>query len=164
MNILMKKFIIVIILSTTIVFLGCEKKTETPEIKPDTTTKTEPAPVEVPVVDTVKPEIEVPVVQIPDLKGKWTGKFDSRATVLEITKQTDSSFSGKISISYREPVNQEISGTISPSKMKISMKDLLHSRYQGKYYGNLSADGKTFSGTFTMNVDKTKLAFNLSKK
>jgi hypothetical protein len=90
MNILMKRFIIVIILSTTIAFLGCEKKTEKPEIKPDTTTKTIPAPVEIPVVvDTVKPEVEIPVVQIPDLKGKWTGKFDSRATVLEITKQTD---------------------------------------------------------------------------
>jgi|WetSurMetagenome_2_1015567.scaffolds.fasta_scaffold44002_4 hypothetical protein len=165
MNILMKQFIIVIILSTTIAFLGCEKKTETPEMKPDTTTKTEPVPVEEPVViDSVKPEIETPVVQIPDLKGKWTGKFDSRATVLEITQQTDSTFSGKISISYREVVNQEVSGSISPSKMKMSMKDMLHSRSQGKYYGSLSADGKTFSGTFTMNVDKTKLAFNLSKK
>lgn len=159
-----KQFIIVVFLATTIAFLGCEKKAETPELKQEDTPKVEQPKVEIPVVDTVKPEMEKPIIQIPDLVGKWTGKFDSRATVLNITNQTDSSFSGKISISYREVINQDVSGTISPSKMKISMKDLLHSRYQGKYYGNLSEDGKTFSGTFTMNVDKTKLTFNLSKK
>lgn len=164
MNILMKQFIIVILFSTIIVLLGCEKKIETPDVKQDTTLKTDPEPVEIPVVDTVKTELEIPLVQIPDLVGKWTGKFDSRMAVLEITEQTDSSFSGKISIAYREPVNQEVSGTVSPSKMKISMKDLIRSRYKGKYYGNLSKDGKTYSGSFTMDVDKTKLAFNLSKK
>ena len=164
MNILMKRFIIVIIFSTTIAFLGCEKKAETPEVKQDSTIQTDPMEVEETMVDTTTPVVEIPVVQIPDLVGKWTGKFDSRMAVLEITNQTDSSFSGKISISYREPVNQEVSGTVNPSKMKMSMKDLIRSRYKGKYYGNLSNDGRTYSGTFTMDVDKTKLAFNLSKK
>jgi hypothetical protein len=164
MNILMKRFIILIIFSTTIAFFGCEKKVETQDVKPEITTKSDSVQVEETMVDTTTPVVEKPVVQIPDLIGKWTGKFDSRATVLEITKQTDSSFSGKISIAYREPVNQEVSGTVSPSKMKISMKDLIRSRYKGKYYGNLSKDGKTYSGTFTMDVDKTKLSFSLTKK
>lgn len=163
MNLYLKKIVFASIIITS-TFLGCEKKAETPDAKPETTNQSEQPPIEVPVADTVKPEVEEPVVQIPDLVGKWTGKFDSRSTVLNITNQTDSTFTGKISISYREVINQEVSGTISPSKMKINMKDLLHSRYQGKYYGNLSEDGKTFSGTFTMNVDKTKLTFNLSKK
>ncbi|MEO8233676.1 MAG: hypothetical protein ABI638_15460 [Ignavibacteriota bacterium] len=163
MNLYLKYFTFLAMLTLS-AFLGCEKKAEAPDAKPETTVKSEQAPVEVPVVDTVKPEIKEPVIQIPDLVGKWTGKFDSRPTVLNITKQTDSTFSGKISISYREAINQDVSGTISPSKLKISMKDLLHSRYQGKYYGNLSEDGKTFSGTFTMDLDKSKLAFNLSKK
>lgn len=163
MNLYLKYFTFLVLLTSS-VFLGCEKKAEAPDAKPETTVKSEQPPVEVPVVDTVKPEVEEPVIQIPNLVGKWTGKFDSRATVLNITKQTDSTFSGKISISYREAINQEVSGTFSPSKMKISMKDLLHSRYQGKYYGSLSKDGKTFSGTFTMNLDKSQFAFNLSKK
>lgn len=163
MNHYLKKIVFASIIIAS-AFLGCEKKAETPDEKQETTNKSEQLPIEVPVVDTVKPVVEEPVVNIPDLVGKWTGKFDSRATVLNITNQTDSTFSGKISISYREAINQDVSGTLSPSKMTISMKDLLHSRYQGKYYGTLSEDGKTFSGTFTMTVDKTKLAFNLSKK
>ena len=158
MNLYLKYFTFLVMLTSS-AFFGCEKKAEAPE----TTVKSEQPPVEVPVADTVKPEVKEPV-KIPDLVGKWTGKLDSRPTVLNITKQTDSTFSGKISISYREVINQDVSGTISPSKMKISMKDLLHSRYQGKYYGNLSEDGKTFSGTFTMDLDKSKFAFNLSKK
>ncbi len=164
MNYYGKKFMIIVFAATMIAFIGCEKKSETPDAKQETTPKVEQPKVEVPVVDTVKPEIEKPVVQIPDLVGKWTGKFDSRPTVLNITKQTDSTFSGKISISYREPINQDVSGSFSPTKMKMSMKDLLHSRYQGKYYGSLSKDGKTYSGTFTMDLDKSKFSFNLSKK
>jgi hypothetical protein len=112
----------------------------------------------------VEPVVEEIVTVIPDLKGKWTGTFDKRSTVLNITEQTDSSFSGKISISYREAINQEVRGTISPTTSKMLMKDQLHSRYRGKYGGKLSEDGKNFSGTFTMDLDGSKLSFNLYKK
>ncbi|MGE5845793.1 MAG: hypothetical protein ACM34O_03645, partial [Ignavibacteria bacterium] len=87
-----------------------------------------------------------------------------RSTVLTITEQTDSSFAGKISINYREAINQEVKGTLSPATKKISMIDQLHSRYQGKYNGNLSEDNKNFSGTFTMDLDGSKFSFNLNKK
>ncbi len=102
--------------------------------------------------------------QIPDIKGTYTGVFDSRATTLTITEQTDKTFKGKITINYREVINQEVSGEFDPDTKAFSMKDLLHSRYAGKYNGKFTDDLTKLSGTFTMNVDKTKLSFNLTKK
>ena len=99
-----------------------------------------------------------PIIVIPDIKGTWTGTYDKRATTLKITEQTDSSFSGKISISYREPINQEVKGSFSPATMKMTMTDQLHSRYQGKYNGKLSLDVKNFSGSFTMDLDGSKFS------
>jgi predicted membrane protein len=142
-------------------FIGCEKKTDTPEVKEETTQE-EPAKIEETPEEVTEPE--VPVVQIPDLTGQWTGKFDARNTVLNITEQTDSTFKGKITISYRDVINQEVEGTISPSTMSMTMKDLLHSRFRGRYSGTLSEDGKNYSGTFTMDLDKSQFSFNLNKK
>jgi len=152
-----------LIFIAVIAFIGCEKKTEQQQgevksenVSPDT------------ISSVSTPEVGEPVVEetvtIPDVTGTWTGTFDKRATTLKITEQTDSSFSGKITINYREVINQEVKGNISPASMKISMKDQLHSRYQGKYKGKLSEDGKTFSGTFTMDLDGKQFAFNLNKK
>lgn len=162
MNTLIKLLTILAIAFSIIVFFGCEKKTETPEVKEETTQQSEQEQ-EV-VEDETKPEPEEPLVQIPDLLGQWTGKFDARNTVLNITEQTDSTFKGKITISYREVINQEVEGTISPSTMRMTMKDMLHSRFRGRYAGRLSDDGKTFSGTFTMDLDKSQFSFNLTKK
>jgi len=158
-----KKLIAVMIILTVIAFIGCEKKTEQQQtevksenISPDT------------ISSVSEPMDSEPVVEekitIPDIKGTWTGTFDKRATTLKITEQTDSSFSGKITINYREVINQEVKGRVSPTSLKMSMKDQLHSRYQGKYNGKISEDGKSFSGTFTMNRDGTKSSFNLNKK
>lgn len=154
----LNQLLIIAILSFTIAFIGCEKKTETPQEKPETTVESEP-----PVIEPEPVEEIIPEVVIPELKGKWSGKFDSRSTVLNITNQTDSSFAGKITISYREVINQDVEGTISPSTMKMKMKDLLHSRYRGKYSGTLSEDGNTYSGTFTMDHDGTKFSFSLKR-
>jgi hypothetical protein len=159
-----KHLFIALTLMAVISFFGCEKKTDeiqdeikTKNLPPDTSSIDPP--------DMVESEVEETIVAvIPDLKGKWTGTFDKRSTVLNITEQTDSSFSGKISISYRETINQEVRGTISPTTSKMLMKDQLHSRYRGKYSGKLSEDGKNFSGTFTMDLDGSKLSFNLNKK
>jgi hypothetical protein len=100
---------------------------------------------------------------IPDLKGTWSGIFDGRSAVLDITDQTDSSFSGKISISYREPINQEVKGSFSPATMKMTMADQLQSRFQGIYSGSLSKEADNFSGTFTLNNDGSKYSFKLNK-
>lgn len=160
MNSFIKYSLFFAVVFTLTIFLGCEKKTDQPEVKQETNLEPEQLPEE----ETTETEVEESAIFIPDLKGTWTGKFDNRTTVLNINEQTDSTFSGKITISYRETINQEVSGTISPTTMKINMKDLLHSRYRGTYSGNLSEDGKTYSGSFTQDVDKSKFQFSLSKK
>lgn len=137
-------------------FTGCEKKEA-----PKETVKT---PAEI----TPQPEAEQPKVEekkaVLDLKGTYTGTLDSRATTLKITEQTDTTFSGSISINYREAINQKISGKLDQEKMSVTMKDILHSRFAGTYSAKLSEDGKKLSGTFTQNVDKTKTSFSLNKK
>jgi len=159
----LKQFFAVLIILTSIVYFGCEKKAEksqggvkTESVTPDTAHNGSESAVQEPV--------EEMKINIADITGKWTGTFDKRSTVLTITQQTDSSFAGKISISYREVINQEVKGTFSPTTMKMSMTDQLHSRYQGKYNGKLSEDGNNYSGTFTMDLDGTKFSFNLNKK
>jgi len=129
------KWIFTLLLILTVVtYFGCDKKTDEAE------------------------------VTIPDLKGNWSGTFDGRSAVLNITDQTDSSFSGKISISYRDPINQEVKGSFSPATSKITMTDQLQSRFQGEYSGSLSKEADNFSGTFTLNNDGSKYSFNLNKK
>ncbi len=154
----LKLFLIVLIIFTTVVYLGCEKKTEntngnvkTEEETTDTTSN-------------VAEPVEETKINIPDLTGKWTGTFDKRTAVLTITKQSDSSFVGKITINYREVINQDVKGFFSPTTLKMSIIDQLHSRYQGKYNGKLSEDGKNYSGTFAMNLDGSKFSFNMNKK
>ena len=160
---LFKQLFSVLIIMAVIAFFGCEKKTEQQQdgvksenVSPDTTSSMS------------TPEVGEPIVEedvkIPDLKGTWTGTFDKRTTTLKITEQTDSSFSGKISIKYRETINQDVKGTFRPATQKVSMEDQIHSKYMGKYDGKLSNDGKNLSGTFTMNRDGTKSSFNLNKK
>jgi hypothetical protein len=133
-------FTLLLILSIAAYF-GCEKKTEENGNK-----------------DNPKTEIKTQ-----DISGKWTGIFDGKSTVLDITEQTDSSFSGKINISYRQAINQEVKGTFSPTTLKMTMTDQLHSRFQGVYSGSLSKDADNFSGTFTLNNDGSKYSFNLNK-
>lgn len=133
-------FALLLILSIAAYF-GCEKKTEENGNK-----------------DNPKTEIKTP-----DISGKWTGIFDGKSTVLDITEQTDSSFSGKINISYRQAINQEVKGTFSPTTLKMTMTDQLHSRFQGVYSGSLSKEADNFSGTFTLNNDGSKYSFNLNK-
>jgi len=138
----LKQFFTVLIIISSMVYFGCEKKTEENS-------------------DMDNPKIET---KAPDITGKWTGIFDSQTAVLDITEQTDSSFSGKINISYRQAINQEVKGTFSPTTLKMTMTDQLQSRFQGVYNGSLSKDADNFSGTFTLNNDGSKYSFNLNKK
>ena len=152
---LIKQFIPVALLSVSMIFGGCEKKTQTAEqpkeeVKTDTSSK-------------VKDPALEEKISIPDIKGTWTGVFDGKSTTLQITEQTDSSFSGKISINYKQMLNQDVKGNFSPSTLKISMADQLHSKFMGKYNGKLSKDYKNFSGTFTKNRDNSNFSFNLNK-
>ncbi|HEY6437398.1 MAG TPA: hypothetical protein VIY47_12470 [Ignavibacteriaceae bacterium] len=133
-------FTVLLILSV-VAYFGCEKKTEENGNKDD-------------------PKIET---ETPDITGKWTGIFDGKTAVLNITEQTDSTFSGKININYRQAISQEVKGSFSPASLKMTMTDQLHSRFQGEYKGSLSKDAENFSGTFALNRDGTKYSFNLNK-
>lgn len=158
--------IITFVLFAFILFAaGCgEQKKEEPKVEDEIKSET----IEQPKAEEPKAEeptiVEKPAVVIPDIKGTWTGKFDSRATTLKITEQDSVSFKGTITINYREVINQQVSGKIDVEKNTLTMKDLLHSRYAGSYSAVLSEDMSTLSGTFTQNVEKTKFTFNLKKK
>jgi len=164
-NISFKGVFAVLVIITAVVYFGCEKKTGQSEEPTDnadtevitTDTTTGDATIEIEPVEDMK-------ITIPDIRGTWTGTFDNKSTVLKITEQTDSSFSGKITISYRQAINQDLKGSFSPATMNMKMKDQLHSRFQGKYNGKLSKDADNYSGTFTMDLDGTKFSFNLNKK
>jgi hypothetical protein len=152
-------------LLAVLVFTSCEqKKPEEVSVPKDTVQVKveESAP-----VDTLKKDttaVKEPVVVIPDLKGKWSGTLDQRATTLRITEQEGNSIKGTITINYREVINQQVNGTVNEKTMEVSLKDLLHSRYAGTYKGKLSDDMKKFSGTFTQNVEKTRFSFSLKKQ
>jgi hypothetical protein len=159
-----KQIFTFVILLLGVVLFGCGDKTEKQnEMSADDISQDTISAVHPPSDGESEPDGEQNVT-IPDITGTWTGTFDKRTTTLKITEQTDSSFSGKITINYREVINQEVKGTIHASSMMMTMADQLHSRYRGKYSGMLSEDGKTFSGTFTMDLDGTKFSYNLTKK
>ena len=140
-NILSNWVFTVLLILTVSAYFGCEKKTDENGNKDKTKTE----------------------LKTPDLTGKWSGVFDGKNAVLDITEQTDSTFSGTINISYRQAINQDVKGTFSPSTLKMSMTDQLHSRFQGIYSGSLSKDSENFSGTFALNNDGSKYSFNLNK-
>jgi len=141
-NNLFKQVFTLLLILTVVAYFGCEKKTEEKSDKDKTIIET----------------------KSPNLTGKWTGMFDGKTAVLDITEQTDSSFSGKITISYRQVINQDVKGSFSPTTLKMTMTDQLHSRFQGVYNGSLSKEADKFSGTFTMDQDGSKYSFNLNKK
>jgi hypothetical protein len=163
---LIKQILLVLVMLAVVVFSGCDSKTEKTDMTKDDGTA-EDVKSDTSLTGDVPPrEIGQPTettVQIMDVTGTWTGVFDKRPTVLNITSQTDSSFSGKISISYRQAINQDVKGSFSPAAMMMLMTDQLHSRFQGKYKGKLSEDGRNFSGIFTMDLDGKQFSFNLNK-
>jgi hypothetical protein len=139
-------------------FLGCKKEAEKPVEKQAQQTQAVTQPAETTKV------VEKPKVVYPDLVGKWTGTIYNRSATFNITKQDSSAFKGNLTIFFRENINQQVSGTIDPQSMKITMKDLVHNKAMGRYSGILSDDFKTMSGTFTMNSDGKNYNFNFSKK
>lgn len=97
------------------------------------------------------------------LVGTWSGKFDGRKTVLKISNQDGNTFEGKITINYRDVINQDLKGSFNPETNTLNMEDQLHSRFAGKYNGKLSEDKSVYSGQFAMKLNGTKFNFNLKK-
>jgi hypothetical protein len=163
------QILMVVIFLLAVSFSGCGDKTdqqgemktdniEAHDISPDTISAVNP-----PSDSETEPDGEQ-MITIPDVTGTWTGTFDGKSTTLEITEQSDSNFTGKISINYKQPLHQTVKGNFSPSTLKISMVDQLHSKFMGKYKGDLKEDFKSFSGSFTKNRDGSQYSFNLKIK
>ena len=161
---LMKTFFTTMLLLSVIAYFGCEKKAEESKQTEDGVKSENTSADTSSSVPSESEQVADNKIQIPELKGTWTGVFDGKSTTLQITEQTDSSFSGKISINYKQTLNQDVKGSFSPTTLKISMVDQLHSKYMGKYDGKFTEDYKNFSGTFTKNRDNSKFSFNLNKK
>lgn len=118
----------------------------------------------VPDIDTAAVDTTEDQAAAADLKGTWSGTFDQRGTTLRITEQNGNEFKGVVSISYREPINQTVTGKYDPETNKMTMTDQVHSRYMGTYNGTVSENGSKYSGTFTMKNDGSKFNFALTKK
>ncbi len=152
-------FFIVLFLFTVSIISGCQNKSNKPENaapQSSAVNKTESVATD---STSLKKESTVP-----NLVGSWTGKFDQRAALLNITDQSGNEFHATIKINYRQPINQKISGKFDEKTLKVTMKDLLHSRYQGNYTAKLSSDYKELSGTFTKNLDHQSFSFDFTKK
>ncbi len=162
-EIMFKWLFVVLIIFAAITYFGCEQKNdraEQPEnakVTADTTSTSVKS-------EEPKDTVVIEKIAIPDMIGTWSGVFDGRSSTLKITEQIDSSFSGKITINYRQVTKQDVKGILYPRTGEITMADQLHSRYQGKYKGELSTDNNDFSGTFTMDNDGSKYSFNLKRK
>ena len=162
-EIMFKWLLAVLIIFAAITYFGCEQKNDKAEhpqndkVTADTTSIAVKS-------EEPKDTVVVEKIIIPDMIGTWSGIFDGRSSTLKITEQIDSSFSGKITINYRQVTNQEVKGILNTRTGEITMSDQLKSRYQGKYKGVLSTNNNNFSGTFTMDNDGTKYSFNLNKK
>jgi len=148
--------IIPILFFSCLIINGCRKNEEKPAQQNNAVT------------DTAKPQgvTDTQKLQdsVTDVKGKYSGTFDNRSTILNITNQDGNKFSGSITINYRDVINQKVSGEFNPDTKTFSMTDLLHSRFQGKYSGKFSPDLNKMSGTFTMNLDGSNFSFNFNKK
>lgn len=161
---LIGKVISVLLFAFFVIIIGCRQKEQTPVKKTNKEYKADSQAVKQEQVNKTDSIAAEKKEMIPDLTGTWTGKFDKRSTTLKITEQNGSEFQGKITINYREVINQKISGSIDPKTSIVKMKDLLHSRFQGKYNGKLSDANKKIDGTFTMDLDGSKFQFSLKKK
>lgn len=173
-SLILKSYIILVIFAS-LVLSSCGKNAQDNQNQPVDTTKVTKA-VDSTAIDTssvkatdttAKPEDKKPVekpVAKADLKGTWSGTFDSRTAVLKITSVNGNSFSGSMTIHYREVINQQVSGTFNSAKSSVSMKDLAHSKQMGTYYAKLNSNLNSMSGTFTTNLDKQKVSFSLKKK
>ncbi|MDP4175776.1 MAG: hypothetical protein Q8933_17500 [Bacteroidota bacterium] len=143
-------------LSISILISGCQKKQQQTANQNSAQQKDSIA---ANTTDTTKNKLNA---NLQDLKGTWSGKMGAFKTTLKITDQTQNDFKGSITVAFRDPLNQQISGKFDPATGKLTMHDVLKQRYQGKYNAKVSAKDK-LSGTYSLN-DGQKFNFNLSKK
>ncbi len=150
-------FLIAVFFVAAANFIGCEKKTENTSDNSSQTGNSSQMQ--------QKPQKEEPPAPvIPDVTGTYTGSFDKHGATFKITEQDSTEFKGTLTIAYRKPLTKKVSGSLDVETSKITMKDLIRSRYEGTYTADLSDNGQKITGTFTMKVDKKNYGFSFKKK
>ncbi len=151
----MKKISLVLFLMFGL-FIGCGKKQEKPEEPKKDTVKTETK------ADSVAEE---PAMKLPEIEGTWAGAISQYPVTLTLNEiKNDEEVTGKVVISFRNPVSYSVKGTYQFKTGQMTLTDADGIRSGGTFSGTLSEDGKTFSGTYTEKVSKVSSAFNLTKK
>lgn len=138
------------ILFSILLFTGCEKKDSGKEPSVETKKQNEGAPKE--------------EAKVTDVKGKYSGTFDKKSAVLNITDQTNNSFKGNLTVNYRNTLKQDVEGDFDSKSMEFTMKDVNPGKFQGTYKGKFSDDFSTLSGTFSLKSKGGSYSFNLKKK
>ncbi|MCK6603720.1 MAG: hypothetical protein L6Q59_02380 [Ignavibacteriaceae bacterium] len=150
----MKKISLVLFLMLGL-FIGCGKK-EKPEEPKKEPVKTETK------ADSVAKE---PEMKLPALEGTWAGGIGQYPVTLTLNAiKNDEEVTGKVVISFRNPVSYSVKGTYAYKTGQMTLTDADGIRSGGSFSGTVSEDGKTFSGTYTETVSKVSSAFNLTKK
>lgn len=165
LNKILSQFIFLFALAIMVLSIGCggDKKAESPQTENEKSNQT------ISETDTAnevidKTKLEKEIEKIPDITGTWVGKLDAHASTLRITEQDSLNFKGRISTKFRQEINQEVSGKINPGKKTLTMRDILHSRYEGTYSAKFSEDMNSMTGTFTITADHKNVNFSYSKK
>lgn len=152
----MKKFsfITVMLFAVLLVFSGCKKEAEKPEV-----------PAEQPKVEQPQTPAPEPVAErVPDVKGTWKGTFYNRSMTLFIGEQTEKEFVGETTVNWAKPLTMKIKGSFDPETGVMTFADQSSSNDAGTYEGTLSADFTTFTGKFTLNSGGKKFDVKLSLK
>jgi len=133
-------------LALLVTFTGCKK-----EEQPKPETQVQPAPQTPP----------APVAPAVKVEGTWKGTFWNKAMTLAVTKQDGDKFEGETTVMWRTAVKSKISGTIDPATLTLKFADVEKTKDSGSYEGKLSADMKTFTGTFTL-ASNAKITYKVN--
>jgi len=92
-----------------------------------------------------------------DVRGVWTGTFEERHAVLNIDFQDGNNVKGSSYVAYREPLNQDLLGTLSGNH--LILVDQLDDDFRGVYDGWLIENGTVYEGEFTVESSGAKFPF-----
>ncbi|HPI37830.1 MAG TPA: hypothetical protein PK397_07810 [Ignavibacteriaceae bacterium] len=144
----------VMLFSAMLLFTGCKKEAEKPEV-----------PAEQPKVEQPQaPEPEQVAERVPDLKGTWKGTFYNKSMTLFIGEQIQKEFEGETTVNWAKPLTMKVKGSFNPETGRMTFADQSSTKDAGTYEGTLSADYTTFTGKFTLNSGGKKFDVKLSLK
>ncbi|MBE2280022.1 MAG: hypothetical protein IAE91_06485 [Ignavibacteriaceae bacterium] len=148
-------FVLLSVLTLSVVFLGCPGKKDEPKEPVETKDTTK-------VVE--KPVVEEPKVVIPDFVGSYSGAVGNMAASMTVSKQDSITFTAVVTIASRTPVVQNMKGSYDPDKKTVKLTTQETFRYNGDFSGTLSEDGKSISGTYVQRADNASSVFKLTKQ